>query len=132
MTEEQWHDLVQALRDTGSGERAINAASTLKSAASAEDIPRLKALLDDESFFVREAAAWPLSDLGCVDALPLLIRAQRCGYAEGYDNDGLNAALADLVCAYPAASRTILEEIATDSDEGTCETAIWLLEFCGS
>jgi HEAT repeat protein len=82
MTEGQWHDLVQALRDTGSGERAINAASTLKSAASAEDIPRLKALLDDESFFVREAAAWPLSDLGCIDALPALIRAQRRGYAE--------------------------------------------------
>jgi hypothetical protein len=58
-------------------------------------------LLADESFFVREAAAWPLSDLGRLDALPQLLAAYQRGLAEGHDNDGFSASLIDLVQSEP-------------------------------
>jgi HEAT repeat protein len=132
MTEEQWRDLTAALRDTGSLDSALTAASTLKALASAEDVPRLLSLLEDPDFFVREAAAWPLSDLGCTDALPALIRAKGLGYAEGHDNDGLNAAMSDLVSMNSPAARPILERLSKSSDPYASETAQWLLDFCKS
>jgi HEAT repeat protein len=132
MTEEQWRDLTRALRDTGSLDGAVAAASTLQALASVEDVPRLLSLLEDPDFFVREAAAWPLSDLGCTDALPALIRARRLGYAEGRDNDGLNAAMADLVSMNAHAARPILEHLSKGSDAYASKTAQWLLDFCES
>jgi HEAT repeat protein len=132
MTEEQWRDLTAALRDTGSLDRAAAAASTLQALASAEDVPRLLSLLEDPDFFVREAAAWPLSDLGCTEALPALIRARRLGSAVGHDNDGLNAAMTDLVSMNAPAARPILERLKKSPDAYASETAQWLLDFCES
>lgn len=53
-------------------------------------------LLNDSDFVVREAAAWPLSDMGRVEAIPELINALQRGHEEGLDNDGRQTAISDL------------------------------------
>ena len=100
--------MVEALRDHKNVERALAAAQELQRTATTADIPRLLELLKDKSFFVREAAAWPLSDLGVTGALPDMLQALHMGWQEGHDNDGLSAALSDLAEASPAESALVL------------------------
>ena len=96
MSPNDWQRVVKALRNVESDNIAVDAAAELQAKATIEDVPRLLDLLNDDSFFVREAAAWPLSDLGVVEALPVLLDAYQRGLDEGHDNDGFSAALADL------------------------------------
>ena len=130
MNTTEWQRLVAALRNIDDVEGALAAASGLQTTASAEDLPRLLELLKDESFFVREAAAWALSDMERLDVLPALLAAYQRGFEEGLDNDGFSAALADLVSANPEEARSRLEAIAKDSSHPTQTHARWLLEFC--
>jgi hypothetical protein len=129
MDHRQWQSVVEALRDVANIESAVAAAVQLQACASTEDVPRLVELLADESFFVREAAAWPLSDLGQVDLLPQLLAAYNRGFAEGHDNDGFSAALIDLVQSKPVESRAQLSAFASSTDPELRESAVWLLEF---
>ena len=117
------------MRDVDNIDSAVAAAAQLQACASTEDVPRLVALLADESFFVREAAAWPLSDLGRVELLPQLLAAYNRGLAEGHDNDGFSAALIDLVQSKPAASQAQLSAFMSSDDPELRKTAAWLLEF---
>jgi len=130
ITEREWTVLVNALHDYTDDQRAITAAQKLQQMATKDDVPRLLSLLKDESFFVREAAAWPLSDLGVTTALPDLLEARERGFHEGHDNDGLNAALADMVEASPHSAELVLKEILTSGELHLREHALWLLEFC--
>lgn len=130
MNESRWQELIAALRDSGDTNRAVNAAASLQAHASHEDVPRLLGLLSDGDFFVREAAAWPLSDLGRVDAIPALVRAKHQGTDEGHDNDSLCAALADLVSMNREAARPLVQALVEDSDPRCRETGHWLLGFC--
>jgi hypothetical protein len=102
----------------------------LQRQAGLEDVPRLVALLEDPEFFVREAAAWPLSDLGVTSVLPQLLRAAVRGEREGLDNDGMNAALIDLVQAHPIEARTELAALAGGGDAELRDIAVWLAQFC--
>lgn len=129
MDNRQWQSVVEALRDVDNIDSAVAAAAQLQACASTEDIPRLIELLADESFFVREAAAWPLSDLGRVDLLPQLLAAYNRGFAEGHDNDGFSAALIDLVQSKPAESRARLSAFASSADPELRKSAAWCLEF---
>jgi len=95
--------------------------------ATAADIPRLCTLLEEGP----EAAAWALSDLGAVDALPQLLHALQRGFEHGDDNDGMSSALVDLIEGNPESSRQILTGLAQSSDPYMRENANWLLEFCG-
>jgi HEAT repeat protein len=130
MNDRQWQDIVKALRDAGNSDRAVNAAAALQAGASEDDVPRLIELLSDADFFVREAAAWPLSDLGRVDAIPALVRAMHLGTDEGHDNDSLCAALADLVSMNSAAALPNVHALVADADRRNQEAGSWLLEFC--
>ena len=130
MSENDWDDIVTLLRDLGDVDRAVAAGQRLQAMATAEDVPRLLALLKDDSFFVREAAAWPLSDLGTTEALPQLLEALHRGFQEGHDNDGLSAALADLAELKPHEASLELKEILKAGPSHLREHAIWLLEFC--
>src|SRR5258706_599213 len=116
MTDGKWQRLSAALRNVGDIDKAVAAAAELQAKASAEDVPRLLELLLDDSFFVREAAAWPLSDLGWMDALSQLLCAYQRGLDEGHDNDGFSAALIDLVTAKPSAAKPRLESLAAGAD----------------
>jgi HEAT repeat protein len=129
MDQRQWESLVEALRDVDNIESAVAAAAQMQARASKEDVPRLLDLLADESFIVREAAAWPPSDLGRVDLLPQLLAAYNRGLAEGHDNDGFSAALIDLVQSKPAASQAQLSAFTSSADPELRKTAAWLLEF---
>src|SRR5262252_1918184 len=75
MSDDEWHRLIQALRATDDNDRAVVAAERLHKTAALEDLPRLMELLSDEDFFVREAAAWPISELAGPAALPELLVA---------------------------------------------------------
>jgi HEAT repeat protein len=109
---------VDALRDVSDVDSAIAAAAQLQESASSEDIPPLVHLLSDRSFFVREAEAWPLSDLGRVDVLPELLAAYQRGLDEGHDNDGFSAARIDLVQSKRVQAEAQLQVLARRSPPG--------------
>jgi len=131
MNSAQWQAVVAALRDLSDGDSAVAAATQLQASASSEDVPRLMELLHDPSFFVREAAAWALSDLECIDVLPQLLAAYQRGFDEGHDNDGFSAALIDLVQSKRINAKCQLERLVAGDDPQLREHASWLLEFCG-
>ena len=130
MNQIHWDALVQALNDRSDVNRAVGAAQRLQKSATREDVPRLVGLLADDAFFVREAAAWPLSDLGVTEALPQLLEAVYRGIQEGHDNDGLNAALADLAEMNPAPARGAVNVLVATGPAHLREHALSLLEFC--
>ncbi len=131
MNDTEWQRLVTSLRNLADGNTAVTAAAEFQSAASLEDVPRLIQLLDDESFFVREAAAWALSDLGQVDLLPQLLTAYNRGIAEGHDNDGFSAALIDLVQSNAVESQAKLSSLRRGDNSELRDTSAWLLSFLG-
>lgn len=131
MNQRDWDEIIRVLRDESDIDQAVSAAQRLHKTATAEDLPRLMTLLHDDSFFVREAAAWPASELGGPPALRELLIAYQKGLDQGHDNDGFTAALIDLVETNLEASRDALKRLAESGDEPMRENALWLLEFCG-
>ncbi len=130
MDERTWNDITDALRDTRNATRAAQAAADLHEQATTEDVPRLMAMLNDSDFFIREAAAWPISELAGVAALPQLLVALQRSFDDGHDGDGFQAALIELVEADRPAARRALENLLKIGDQATRENAQWLLEFC--
>lgn len=130
MDDRDWATLVQDLLNARDVDVAVAAAERLHRTATAEDLPRLRDLLKHDSFFVREAAAWPLSELAGAVALPELFQAFQRGFDEGHDNDGFSAALTELAAADPEGVRSVLETLAKSGDAAMRENAIWLMEFC--
>jgi len=130
MNQNHWDELVAALRQQDDVERAIAAAEKLQCNATLEDVLRLLTLLKDDSFFVREAAAWPLSDLGATEALPELLEALHRGFQENHDNDGLCAALTDLAEMNAPQAAVVLQRIVASGKLYPREHAAWLLQFC--
>ena len=101
MNDSDWAAHVRDLRNVDDVNVMVDAAQRLHRTATREDVPRLRSLLKDDSFFVREAAAWPLTELAGAAALPELFEAYQRGFDEGHDNDGFSAALIELVVADP-------------------------------
>jgi len=130
MQEKRWNELVAAVRDRNDIDGAVAACRSLQNEATMEDVPRLRELLRDDDFFVREAAAWPLSDLGIIEALPDLLEALQRGEDDGHDNNGLIAAMTDLAGATPSESRTMIDEILASGDRRIREQAGWLRQLC--
>ena len=132
MDDNDWTTLVRDLRNVDDADVAVAAAERLHRTATSEDVHRLEELLQDESLFIREAAAWPLSEIVGAAALPQLFAAYQRGFDEGHDNDGFSAALADLAEADPEGVRAVLDVLAKADDGALRENARWLLEFCAS
>jgi HEAT repeat protein len=131
MNDQDWDELIRALHHESDIDQAVAAAQRLHKTATAEDLPRLMTLLYDDDFFVREAAAWPASELAGPSALQELLVAYQKGLDQGHDNDGFTAALIDLVETNRETSREVLRRLAEGGDEAMRENALWLLEFCG-
>ena len=129
MNQQDWIKLVAELRNVSDVDRASGAAETLRGTATADDLPRLMELLRDQDFFVREAAAFPVSELAGPEALPELLAALQLGFDQGHDNDGFQAALIDLVQANPTPAKEVLAKLAISPDPKVRENAVWLLEF---
>ena len=112
-------------------DRSVAAATRLHAESTLEDVPRLIELLERaDNFFVREAAAWPLTELAGVQVLPALLRAYQKGFDEGHDNDGFTAALLEIPAIFPSAAKAALSELAQNAEEPTRGHAKWLLDFC--
>jgi HEAT repeat protein len=78
MKDSTWNEIVALL--TGSDMDAwVSAATRIHSDSEPEDVPRLLELLKHKSFFVREAAAWPLAELAGPSVLPELLLAAYSG-----------------------------------------------------
>jgi HEAT repeat protein len=129
MNEQEWNELVAGLRDVSDVDRACHASETLHKVATLEDLPRLMELLKDADCFVREAAAFPVADLGGPEALPELLEALQLGFDQGHDNDSFQAALTDLVYVHPFSAKEVLLTLAQAPDPKMRENANWLLDF---
>lgn len=124
-----WNEIVSAL-DASDVSTCVEAASRLHAEADVEDVPKLLALLENDSFFVREAAAWPLAELVGPSVLPQLFSAYQRGFDEGYDNDGFTAALLEIPFLFRTETKSSLTNLIKIADEKTRGHAQWLLEFC--
>jgi hypothetical protein len=127
MTDNDWAALVRDLHDD---RLALAAAERLHGTATQEDVPRLLELLEDDSFFIREAAAWPLSEIAGAAVLPELLQAYQRGFDEGHDNDGFSALLADMAETYPEDVRRVLDHLSGADDPDVRKHAFWLRAFC--
>jgi hypothetical protein len=87
-------------------------------------------LLGDDDPFLREAAAWPISEIAGHTSLRGLLIAYQRGFDEGEDNDGFTTALVELASADPLGCRGVLKELATSETGALRENSAWLLEFC--
>jgi HEAT repeat protein len=132
MNDAEWTATVRDLRNADDVDAAMAAVERLHRTATPEDLPRLRELLKDTSFFVREAAAWPLSELAGAATLPELFEAYQRGLDDGHDNDGLSAALIEMVAADPEDMRAALDALARSADAAVRDNALWLLEFCSN
>ena len=130
MNDAEWTDITRDLRSDIDPEQMAAAAARLHRGATLDDIPRLRELLADDSFFVREAAAWPLTELAGASHLPELLVAYQRGFLDGHDNDGFTAALIDLAESDPIRVAEVLESLARSEDEALQDNAKWLLTFC--
>ncbi len=128
MEHDRWLALVEALSDQDVN-ACVTAVESIHAEATADDIPKLLKLLEDENFFVREAAAWPLAWLAGPSVLPQLLVAYQRGFDQGHDNDGSTGALLEIPALFPAEAKASLESLASSSDQPTLGHARWLLEF---
>jgi uncharacterized protein (DUF952 family) len=124
-----WSQAVQDLYDVDDIDRAVRACEVLSELADDSRLPELRSLLQDESFFVREAAAESLARLEGIRALPLLLEALARGKQEGNDNDGLSSTIVDLLISEKKAAAAILLPMLDSADSEARETAVWGLGF---
>ena len=130
MTEREVSELVVMMEDFQHAERALDAMKRLHREARALDLPLLIPLLSHREAYVREAAAWPISELAGVECLEVLFLAYQRGLDEGHDNDGFTAALADLAWSEPSRVRDACRKLAASGDAPMRENALWLIEHC--
>jgi HEAT repeat protein len=130
MNEQEWNRIVEALRDAGDWKRAAAAAGDLHEMATIEYLPRLMKLLVDQDILVREAAAWPVTELAGPAALPDLLAALQRGFDAGYDHDGFQTALIDMALTSRTQTRDVLTRLESSSDSAMRDNARWLLEYC--
>jgi hypothetical protein len=72
----------------------------------------LERYLAERNFFARDAVAAAIAGIRGVDALPLLLRA--ASRDVGDDQDGLSAEILDLIEAYPARARLLINQVSND------------------
>jgi len=130
MSDKEWEALIHTFRDSDDATSLAKAATRLHNAATAEDLPRLMDLLKDDDFFLREAAAWPVSELAGPSALRELLVAYQRGIDDGHDNDGFATALIGLVEKNKPTSRQVLQPLTDETNPTMRENSLWLLEFC--
>jgi hypothetical protein len=109
MEDKAWKEVVSQLTDPDAGVDAwVAAAARIHTESEQQDVPRLLELLKHENFFVREAAAWPLTELAGPSVLAELLAAYQRGFDEGHDNDGFSAALLEVTAFHPSTIKTTL------------------------
>jgi HEAT repeat protein len=131
MSKTSWSQLIQDLRGEDI-DRSVNACQKIYEVADKSHIPELYSLLDDESFYIREAAASPLARLEGIKALPYLFQAYTRGIQDGHDNDGLTTTIADLLEENVKEIAPLLVEMLQSPNSETRFNAAWALGFTAS
>jgi hypothetical protein len=108
----------------------VQAAERLHRECTTQDVPKLMRLLENNDFFIREAAAWPLIELAGPSVLKELLTAYQRGFDDGHDNDGFTAALLELPYLEYTATVEAATKLAQTSQEPMKGHAGWLLTFC--
>jgi len=128
MSKLNWSQLIQDLRSEDV-ERSVNACQKIDEMADESHIQELYSLLNDESFFIREAAANPLARLEGVKALPRLFQAYTRGFQDGHDNDGLSVTIVGLIEENKEKVTPLLLEMLQSEDIDKRANAAWALGF---
>jgi HEAT repeat protein len=128
MGNSRWAQLIQDLYSEDV-DRAVRACEEISETADVTNISELYSLLEDDSFFIREAAAFPLARLEGVRALPALFRAFTRGIQDGHDNDGMNAAIGELLDENQQAALPFLENMLLDEEKDVRANGAWALGF---
>ncbi len=110
-------------------DRAVRACEEISQTADETNISDLYSLLEDDNFFIREAAAYPIARLEGVRALPALFRAYTRGIQDGHDNDGMSEAIGDLLEKNQKAALPLLENMLLDDGKDVRANAAWALGF---
>jgi len=131
MSKTSWSQLIQDLRSEDI-DRSVNACQKIYETADESHIPELYSLLDDESFYIREAAASPLARLEGKKALPYLFQAYTRGIEDGHDNDGLTTTIAELLEEKAEEIAPLLVEMLQNPKSETRFNAAWALGFTTS
>jgi len=129
MPKRNWDAIVNDLHDVEDLDLAVSASAELDRAATASRLPQLYELLRDKDFFVREAAAVPISRLDGLKSLPDLLQAYERGGKEGHDNDGLTTTIISVVEENPRASARLLVRMLDESSTRRKADAAWLMGF---
>lgn len=128
MGNSSWTQLIQDLY-SDNVDRAVRACEEISKTADETNITDLYLLLEDDSFFIREAAAFPLARLEGVRALPALFRAYTRGIQDGHDNDGMNVTIGDLLEENQQAALPLLENMLLNEDKDVRANGAWALGF---
>lgn len=128
MGNSRWAQLIQALYSEDV-DRAVRACEEISETADETNISELYSLLEDASFFIREAAAFPLARLEGVRALPALFRAFTRGIQDGHDNDLMSVAIGDLLEENQQSALPLLENMLLDENKDLRANAAWALGF---
>jgi len=128
MNDDAWDAVVASLRQGGDVEEMVAAAKRLEREVTLADLPRLLVLLDDPSFVVREAAAFPLAYLVGPKSLRDLLGAELRGTREGLDNDTVDAAIAEVLALDKGGARAELTTLSRDSNPAVALAAQGWLE----
>lgn len=123
-----WIQLIQDLHGENV-DRAVHACEEISETADETNISELYSMLEDDSFFIREAAAFPLARLEGVRALPALFQAFTRGIQDGHDNDGMCVAIGDLLEENQQAALPLLENMLLDEDKDVRANAAWALGY---
>ncbi len=129
MSKDNWSQAVQDLQNVEDIDRAVNACKVISELANESHVPELYALLRDDSFFVREAAAEPLARLEGIKSLPFLFQALTHGEQEGHDNDGLAFTVTELLDFDKKKAAEVLLTMLESDDDKLRENAVWALGF---
>jgi len=129
MTHSSWNELLQDLQNPNDIRLAIKAGRALSKMAKASNVPDLYALLQHESFFVREEVARPLARLEGAKALPALFQALNRGEQDGHDNDDLITTMIELFESHKREVAQLLLVMLKSDHASTRADAAWALSF---
>ena len=127
MTTTEWERILADLRAEDDVDRIVQAAGQLDVVATEAHVPDLYRLIQDDDWFIRDAAAEPLARLEGVRALPLLFRALTRGWQQGQDNDGLSTTIVGVLETYPPACAPLLLAMLQDAEATIRENGAWAL-----
>jgi HEAT repeat protein len=131
MQKQNWSQLIEDLRSPNV-DLAVRACEQIAEVANESNIAELYSLMNDEDFFVREAAALPLARLEGIRALPDLFEAHKRGSNDGHDNDGLTATIVELLEANQEEVTPLLLNMVRSVNNDTRRMAAWALGFVAS